>query len=112
MGIDFMVIAVIGAAVAMVGGVFCAYQLYRLVQVDAVCRGLKHPKFWGLFAVSGSNSTSGLLMYLIGRRRFPILAMSDEQSASMTACKKKIGVGLVFLAIGAIACVLGFMLMK
>lgn len=109
MGNFYMVAIAAGAAGLIVGGFFCMYQLYRLVQVDAECRGLKHPKLWGLFAVSG-NGQSGLILYLIGRRKYPILSMPEEQQQFMNRCKKRIGVGFIFLALGTIVCVLSLLL--
>lgn len=109
MGHYYIVFAAIGAAAVIVGGVFNMYQLYRLVQVDAQCRGLKHPKLWGAFAVSGNNS-SGLLLYLIGRKRYPVLSMSEEQKTFIGRCKKGVGVGFAFSAVGAIVCVLSLLL--
>ena len=105
----YIVFAAAGAAAVIVGSFFCMYQLYRLVQVDAECRGLKHPKLWGLFAVSG-NGQSGLILYLIGRRKHPILSMSEGQKALIGTRKKRFGAGLVFLAAGAIVCVLSLLL--
>jgi hypothetical protein len=100
----------VGLAILVVGGIFSMYQLYKLVEVDAGCRGLKHPKIWGLFAASGNNQ-SGLLLYLIGRRKYPVLDMTDAQKKIMERCKKKIGVGLIFLIVGAIICIWGIILM-
>lgn len=105
----YIVTAVAGAAAVIVGSFFCVYQLYRLVQVDAECRGLKHPKLWGLFAAAG-NGQSGLLLYLIGRRKYSILSMTDGQRDDMARRKKRFGVGLVFLALGAVVCVLSLLL--
>lgn len=96
----------VGAAILLVGGIFAVYQLFRLVQTDAECRGLKHPKFWGMFAVSG-NGQSGLILYLIGRRKYPIISVSNEQKLFMERCKKKFGVGIIFQVIGAMICVWG-----
>lgn len=106
---SYMVFAAAGAAALIVGSFFCLYQLYKLVQVDAECRGLKHPRLWGLFAASG-NGQSGLILYLIGRRKYPILSMSEEQRGLIERRKKWFGAGLVFLAIGAIVCVLSMLL--
>lgn len=105
----YMVTAAVGAAALIVGGFSCVYQLYRLVQVDAECRGLKHPRLWGLFAAAG-NGQSGLILYLIGRRKYPILSMSEEQRALIGTRKKRFGAGLLFLAAGAIVCVLSMFL--
>lgn len=105
----YMVITAIAAAAVIVGSFFTAYQLYRLVQLDAECRGLKHPKFWGAFTLTG-NSASGLIVYLIGRRRYPIVSRSAAQRELMARRKKRLGVSLVFQAAGAILCVLGMLL--
>lgn len=99
----------VGAAILLVGGIFAVYQLFRLVETDAECRGLKHPGFWGMFAVSG-NGQSGLILYLIGRRKYPILSMSNEQKLLIERCKKKFGVGIIFQVIGAMICVWGIVL--
>ena len=101
----YIVFAAIGAAAVIVGGFFSMYQLYRLVQVDAECRGLKHPRLWGAFALSG-NGQSGLILYLIGRRKYPVLSMTEEQRSAIAGHKRRFGVGLSFLAVGAIVCVL------
>lgn len=106
-----VVIIIIGVALLLVGGVFCTYQVYKLVQVDAVCRGLKRPKLWAFIAASGNNA-SGLILYLIGRRKFPILAMSSEQENLMAERKKKFGVGLIFIVAGGIVFVLSIMYMR
>ena len=105
----YIVSAAAGAAAVIVGSFFCVCQLYRLVQVDAECRGLKHPKLWGLFSITG-NGQSGLILYLIGRRKYPVLSMSEGQKDDMGRRKKWFGVGLVFLAAGAVICVLSMLL--
>lgn len=105
----YIFIIVIGAAIVIVGGVFAVYQLFRLVETDAECRGLKHPRFWGVFAASG-NGQSGLILYLIGRRKYPIISVSNEQKLFMERCKKKFGVGIIFQVIGAMICVWGIVL--
>lgn len=99
-----------GAAVFLVGGVFATYQLYKLVRTDAACRGIKSPRLWGALAAGGNNQ-SGIVLYLIYRRRYPIISVTDEQKTLMDKCKKKTAVGLIFLAAGMAACVWGFVLM-
>lgn len=66
-----IVLAVIFGAAAVVGAMETVYQIYQLTVMDAAARGLKHPKLWGLLAANGNNS-SGLLLYLIGRRNYPM----------------------------------------
>lgn len=94
-----IVITIICAAVAFVGVSCVVFQIYHMTVIDATARGLKHPKLWGAFTMSGNNS-SGLLMYLIGRRRYPIVNMSESDSKELKRRKKSAGVGLIFLAIG------------
>ncbi|MDE6731265.1 MAG: hypothetical protein K2J77_00115 [Oscillospiraceae bacterium] len=95
-----------GAAVFLVGGVFSTYQLYKLVQTDATCRGIKSPRLWGALAAGGNNQ-SGIVLYLIYRRRYPIISITSEQQTFMDKCKKKIAVGLMFLVVGIAACIWG-----
>ncbi|SHK64400.1 hypothetical protein [Hespellia stercorisuis] len=109
MMMNFMMI--IGFAFWLVGALFCVYQIYRMVELDARCRGLKHPKLWGVFSAGGNNQ-SGLILYLIGRKRFAIESMTVQQQKEMDGRKKKIGAGLVFLVLGAIICVWCIMLME
>lgn len=73
-----IVLAVIFGAIVVVGGVETVYQIYRLTVIDATARGLKHPKLWGLLATNGNNS-SGLLLYLVRRRKYPLNSIDDEQ---------------------------------
>ena len=106
----FMGILAVGIAITITAGVFSAYQLYRLVETDAKCREIKKPKLWGLLAAS-SNNQSGLLLYLIRRKKYPVISMTSAEKEFIKRCKKKIGVGIIFLAIGAIICGLGITLM-
>ena len=100
-----MVLAVIFSAAAVVGAIETVYQVYQLTVIDAAARGLKHPKLWGLLAANGNNS-SGLLLYLIGRRNYPVNSMDSRQVVVMEKRKKTAGIGLVFVAVGAIGLVL------
>lgn len=93
------------AAVALVGVITIIYQIYQIVVIDAKARNLKHPKFWGLLAMNGNNS-SGILMYLIARRKYPIVALSDAKRADIEKRKKAAGIGLIFLAVGSIALII------
>jgi succinate dehydrogenase hydrophobic anchor subunit len=106
---NLILLIAVGVAVLLVGGIFSTYQLYRLVAMDAQCRGLNHPKLWGLLAASGNNQ-SGLLLYLIGRNKHPILSMTDTQKKYIDSCKQKIAVGLIFILVGAIMCIWGIVL--
>ena len=64
-----IVLAVICGAVALVGTFCVVFQIYHMTVIDATARGLKHPKFWGVFTMSGNNS-SGLDVYKRQGRRF------------------------------------------
>ena len=100
-----MVRDVIFGAAAVVGAIETVYQVYQLTVIDAAARGLKHPKLWGMLAANGNNS-SGLLLYLIGRRNYPVNSMDSRQVVVMEKRKKAAGIGLVFVAVGAIGLVL------
>lgn len=100
-----IVLSVIFGAAAVVGGIETTYQLYKLTVMDATARGLKHPKLLGLLSANGNNS-SGLLLYLIGRRRYPVQSMDETQQALMEKRKKSAGIGLLFIVIGAIGLLL------
>ena len=90
--------------VVLLGAITLAYQIYRLIELDARCRGLKHPKWWGIFSLSGNNGSGGLLLYLIGRRKYPIQINESERS-EMNTRKKRTAVSLIFLIVGTIALV-------
>lgn len=99
------ILAIICVAIALVGGIETVYQIYQLTVIDATIRGLKHPKLWGLLASNGNNS-SGLLLYLIGRRNYPIHSIDDKQVLLMNKRKKAAGIGLIYIVIGTIGLIL------
>ena len=99
------ILAVIFIAVAIVGAIETVYQIYQLTVMDATIRGLKHPKLWGLLASNGNNS-SGLLLYLIGRRNYPVNSIDDKQVLLMNKRKKAAGIGLIYIVIGTIGLIL------
>lgn len=103
-----IIVAVVCGAVTLVGAVETSYQIYKMTVIDARSRGLKHPKFWGVFAMNGNNS-SGLLMYLIGRRKFAIQNMSDNEKLEIEKRKKSAGIGLIFLVVGTIGFIFSIM---
>ena len=100
-----IVLAVICGAVALVGAFCVVFQIYQMTVIDATARGLKHPKFWGVFAMSGNNS-SGLLLYLIGRRNYPINSIDSNQKTKMIQRKKAAGISLCFMVVGILGLIL------
>lgn len=96
--------------VVILGASNLAYQVYKMTELDAISRGFKHPKFWGFFSLSGDGA-GGLVLYLIGRRKYPS-SMSEMDKMVIESRKKKAGVSLVFLALSTIAlfviCILTF----
>ena len=81
-------LAAIFAAVAIVGAMETIYQIYQVTVIDAAARGLKHPKLWGMLAANGNNS-SGLLLYLIGRRNTHGMQLTSN-SYSLWIKRKKL----------------------
>jgi len=90
--------------IVILGAFNTAYQLYRMVQLDAKSRGFKHPKIWGLLATGGQNC-GGLLLYLLSRRNYPS-NMSEDEINSMNSRKKRIGICLIFLTVGSICLII------
>jgi hypothetical protein len=93
---------VLTAFIALLGAFTLEYQVYKMTELDARCRGLKHSKFWGVFSLSGNNGCGGLILYLIGRKKY-LVSMNDCELNEMNSRKKKAGVSLIFLAVGTIA---------
>lgn len=92
---------IVSVFLVILGGATLAYQVYKITELDAESRGLKHPKFWGVFSLSG-NGGGGLVVYLIGRRKYPS-SMSEEDKVVMESRKKKSGVCLILLGLATIA---------
>ena len=105
-----IVIGIISGAFMLTGAIALVSQIYQITVLDAKARGLKHPKLWGFLAISGNNS-SGLIMYLIGRRKYPIINISETTRNYIERKKKIAGVGLVFLAAVAIGLFMSMLLM-
>ena len=103
------VLMVIGLAILLVGSICFAHRLYEIVQIDARSRGFKHPKTWGLCSIS-SNNGSGLLLYLIKRRKYPIIELSKEDMERIEKGKKAISAAIIFVAMGAILIIVSIIL--
>lgn len=103
------VLIIIGAAILLVGSICFAHRLYEIVQIDARARGFRHPKTWGLFSIL-SNNNSGLLLYLIKRRKYPIIELSKEDMERIEKSKKAISAAIIFVATGAILIVVSIIL--
>ena len=97
-----IVVASIMVFMVLLGAFTLMYQIFRLVVLDAESRGMKHPTFWGIFSLSGNNGGGGLILYLLGRNRFPA-NMTETTKESLDSRKRKAGLSLCFIAIGSIA---------
>ena len=103
------VLMVIGLAILLVGSICFEHRLYEIVQIDARSRGFRHPKTWGLCSIS-SNNGSGLLLYLIKRRKYPIIELSKEDMERIEKGKKAISAAIIFVATGAILIIVSIIL--
>lgn len=92
-------------SVMLAGAVNTVWQIYKIVGLDAESRGLKHPRLLGFFAAN-TNGSSGLILYLIGRRKYPVIRLSEETRREIESRKKRAGAGLVFLAVGMMGIVI------
>ena len=93
------ILGVVCFAFMIVGAVHTVWQIFKIVELDARSRGIKHPGLWG-FLSANSNGTSGLILYLIGRRTYPVISLSEKMKKEIDSRKRRVGVGLVFLAMG------------
>lgn len=50
-----LIFAIIFVFMVLLGGLTLSYQIFKLVALDAESRGLKHPKLWGMFSLSGNQ---------------------------------------------------------
>ena len=96
-----IVIATIMVFMVLLGAFTLMYQIFKLVVLDAESRGLKHPKFWGIFSLGGNNGGGGLILYLLGRNRFPS-NMTNTAKELFVSRKKKAGLSLCLIAVGSI----------
>lgn len=106
MDTQLLALGIVCFAAIIVGALHTGFQLFKIVSLDAEARGISHPKRWGFLAMDGNNS-AGLIMYLIARRKRPVINMSEEAYREIENRKKRAGAGIVFLALGAI----GFVIM-
>ncbi len=95
------VIAVTLVFMVLLGAFTLGYQVYQLVVLVAKSRGLKHPKFWGIFSIGGNNGGGGLVLYLLGRNRYPS-HMTDDVRKICCSRKKKSALSLCFIVAGTI----------
>lgn len=87
--------------ISLLGASTLAYQVFKMTELDAKSRGFKHPKAWGFFALGGNNN-SGLLLYLIGRKKY-LSNMNAVDKQIIESRKNKAGVSLIFFALSTIA---------
>ncbi len=86
--------------IVILGAAVTAYQLFKIIEIDAKSREMKNPKFWAIFASGGQNG-SGLLLYLLRRRKYTS-KMSSLDIREVKSRKNKITVGLGCMVLGAI----------
>lgn len=96
-----LILAIVFLFMVLLGSVTLAYQVFQLVVLDAESRGLKHPKLWGLFSIGSTNSGGGLILYLLGRNKYPS-NISDDIKLLVDSRKKRAGLSLGFIAVGLI----------
>lgn len=105
-----IIFILVSSVILLVSSIDVTYQIYKMTIIDAQARGLKHPKLWGFIATGGRNS-SGLLLYLIGRRKYPIKSISETDRQEIETRKKTIGIALIFVAISTIGLVINIILL-
>ncbi|HHX71291.1 MAG: hypothetical protein WAO56_07565 [Miniphocaeibacter sp.] len=61
---------IISLLICFISAIGIAYNLNKIVYIDAKNRGIKRAKLWSFIAIGGQSS-EGLLLYLINRRKYP-----------------------------------------
>ena len=64
------------------------YQLFKLIELDASVRGMKHPKFWA-FLTTGGQRGEGLILYLLKRNK-SIFSMTAEEKEELETRKYRL----------------------
>lgn len=90
-----LIFAIIFVFMVLLGGLTLSYQIFKLVALDAESRGLKHPKLWGMFSLSGNQGGGGLILYLIGRNRY-VSNMTDAARVEFDSRKRRAALSLSF----------------
>ena len=83
----------------MTNGLF-VYQLFKLVELDASARGMKHSKFWAFLKPRGQRG-EGLNLYLLKRNK-AIFSMTAEEKEELETRKKRLLYLLVLIFIFAV----------
>lgn len=96
-----LALAIVLMFTVLLGAFTLSFQVFKLVALDAQSRGLKHPNFWGIFSLSGNNGSGGLILYLIGRNKYPS-NMTDDAKIIFNSRKRRAGLSLCFIALGGI----------
>ena len=76
------------------------YQLFKLVELDAAVRGMKHPKFWA-FLTTGGQRGEGLILYLLKRNK-AVFSKTAEETEELQTRKQRLIYLLVLIVILAI----------
>ncbi|MDD6057243.1 MAG: hypothetical protein PUB98_03115 [Clostridiales bacterium] len=97
-----------GGAMFLVGMTFFVYQLNKIIVIDAKTREIPSPKKAGFWAALGQRG-EGLLAYFLIRKKYRVVAKTKQQEQELERGKKKALVGIVFMALGAILFVIGFL---
>jgi len=78
----------------------CIYQLFKLVELDAFVRGMKHSKFWAFLKPRGQRG-EGLNLYLLKRNK-AFFSMTAEEKEELETRKKRLLYLLVLILLFAI----------
>lgn len=103
-----MVFLLTGISIFLVGISATVYQLFKLVETDAITRNIKKPKFFA-FLATGGKAGEGILAYLIYRRKFKVVNITEEQKIEMNRRKKILKFSISFMALGKILMIIYFL---
>lgn len=105
-----ILITIICTATILVSMIFILRSVYTLVSIDAKRRHIKSPKMWGALSLL-SNNSSGIILYLIKRRNYPIIEFDDNINQIMLKNKKIFTYGMILFSSAFILIILNFTLL-
>lgn len=94
------------AIVYLIGMVLTVVHVYRFTVTDAKSRGMENPKAMGFLATTGQRG-SGMLLYLLKRKKYPVQSSSAEEKKLLRKCKVRTGIGVAVMVISVLGVIAG-----
>ena len=94
----------------LIGIVLTVVHVYRFTVTDAKSRGMENSKAMGLLATSGQRG-SGMLLYLLKRKKYPVISISAQDKKLLSQCKVRTGIGVAVMVMSIAGFIAGLNLL-